>query len=167
MFDHLISTNYSEGAAWRSGKRTFCYKYYCNKNFRCKYWWPTLFKDIHEFCRSCNNCQKIGGFKTKNLVKLVTTLIEEPFTKWGLEFIGPIKPVWRLTWNKYIMVAIDYATKWVEVKTLRTNTIIIMIKFMYEYILTKFKCPFTIVINQGVHFINDIIKYIFCSNMLV
>jgi hypothetical protein len=29
------------------------------------YWWPILFKDIHEFCRSYDNCQKIRGLKTK------------------------------------------------------------------------------------------------------
>jgi hypothetical protein len=27
------------------------------------YWWPTIFKDIHEFCKSCDNCQKIRGLK--------------------------------------------------------------------------------------------------------
>ncbi len=62
------------------------------KFFDVGYWWPTLFKDTHECCRSCGNCQKIGGLKIKNLAKLVTTLPKEPFMKWGLHFIGPIKP---------------------------------------------------------------------------
>jgi hypothetical protein len=39
------------------------------------------------------------------------------------------------------------------------NTIIIITKFLYEYILTRFGCPLTLVTNQGVHFINDVIKY--------
>jgi len=46
-----------------------------------RYWWLSLFKDTHEFCRSCDNFQKIGGPKTKSLDKLVTTLLEEPFMK--------------------------------------------------------------------------------------
>jgi hypothetical protein len=54
------------------------------------YWWPTLFKETHDFCKSYDRCQKIRGFKTKSLAKLVTTLPKEPFMKWGLDFIGSI-----------------------------------------------------------------------------
>ncbi len=63
------------------------------------YWYPTLFKDIHDFCKSCDNYQKIGRFKTKSLAKLVTILLEEPFMKWGLYFIGLIKLACKLTRN--------------------------------------------------------------------
>ncbi len=112
------------------------------------------------FVEVVTTCQKIGALKTKNLAKLITTLLEEPFMKWGLDFIGPIKPARRLTWNKYILVTKDYATKWVEAKALKTNIIVITSIFLYEYILTKFGCPLTIVIDEGVHFINDTLKHL-------
>jgi hypothetical protein len=51
---------------------------------------------------------------TQNLVELVITLLEKPFQKWGLNFIGPIKPASRMLGNQYILVSINYAKKWVE-----------------------------------------------------
>jgi hypothetical protein len=80
--------------------------------------------------------------------------------KWGLDFISSIKPTGRLTGNKFILVATYYATRWVEAKALRINIAIVTTRLLYEYILTRFGCPLTIVINQGVHFINDTLKHL-------
>jgi hypothetical protein len=80
--------------------------------------------------------------------------------KWGLDFISPIKLARRLTWNKYIIISTYYATKWVEAKALKTNIVIFTTKFLYEYILTRFGCLLIIVIDQGIHFINDTIKHL-------
>jgi hypothetical protein len=78
---------------------------------------------------------------------LVTTLQEKPFMKWCLAFISLIKPTCRLIGNKYIFAVIDYVTKWVETKTFNTDIAKIIARFLYEYILTKFGCPLTIVID--------------------
>jgi hypothetical protein len=85
-------------------------------------------------------------------------LLVELFKKWGLDFIGPIKPMKHSHNNNYILVAIDYATKWVEAKVLITNMFVIIVQFIYEFILTRFSCPFTLVNNHVTHFIKDAIK---------
>ncbi len=91
---------------------------------------------------------------------MVTSLPKEAFMKRGFDFVGPIKPAWKYTRNKYVLITINYVTKWVEVRALKINITIIIAKFLYECILTKFQCPLTIVTDQGVHFINDAIKYL-------
>ncbi len=78
----------------------------------------------------------------------------------GTFVLGPIKPVRRYIGNKYTFITTNYATKWMEARALKTNTLVVTTKFLYECILTKFGCPLTIVTYQGVHFINDAIKYL-------
>jgi hypothetical protein len=119
-----------------------------------------MYKDVHDYCRSYDACKKTRGLVTQSLAKLVTNLPEEPFMKWGLDFVGRIKPARRYTRNKYILVGTDYATKWVEARALKINITTVIIKFLYECILTKFGCPLNVVTNQGIHFINDAIKYL-------
>jgi hypothetical protein len=66
--------------------------------------------------------------------------------------MGPIKLVVKSTKNQYILVAIDYTTKWVEAKTLRDNIAQSTTKFIYENIITHFGCPTHLVNDQGTHF---------------
>jgi hypothetical protein len=84
---HIVFKELHEGLA----RGHFVANITSKKIFNARYWWPTLFKDIHDFCKSYDSCQKIGTLKTKSLAKLVTTLLKEPFMKWGFKFISPIK----------------------------------------------------------------------------
>jgi hypothetical protein len=124
------------------------------------YWWSMMNQDVHEYCQTCDQCQRTCNLLTQNLVKLVIALPKKPFKKWGLDFIGHVKLISKMSSNWYILIAINYVTKWVEARAFHTNTTAITTKFMYEHILMRFRCLLTIVIDQGTHFINDVIRYL-------
>jgi hypothetical protein len=46
------------------------------KIFNVGYWWPTINRDVHEFCRTCDLCQRIGNLLTQNMAKSITLLLE-------------------------------------------------------------------------------------------
>jgi hypothetical protein len=72
----------------------------------------------------------------------------EPFQKWGLDFVGPFNLAAAQTGNRYILVATDYCTKWVEAKALRDSTAQSTAKFLYEYIWCRYRSPIELVSDQ-------------------
>ena len=81
----------------------------------------------------------------------------EPFQKWELDFVGRFKLASMRIGNRYIIVATDYCTKWVEAKPLRDNTAASTTKFLYENIRCRFGCRIELVSDQGTYFINKIV----------
>jgi hypothetical protein len=117
-----------------------------------------MHKNDVELCQNYDICQCLKHIwqSGKGPLKLVMTF--EPFMKWGLDFMGPIKTVARYTKNQYIIVIIDYTTKWVEAKTLHDNTTKNIVKFIYEKFIICFGCLTHLVNDQGIHFINKTIE---------
>ncbi len=46
------------------------------KIFDVGYWWPIMYKDVHDYYRSCDARQRTKGLATQSLAKLVTSLLE-------------------------------------------------------------------------------------------
>ena len=60
-----------------------------HKILRSGFWWPTLFKDTHEFVKKCDACQIFGGkLKISGNLPLRPMEVQTPFQQWGIYFIG-------------------------------------------------------------------------------
>ncbi|XP_060202611.1 uncharacterized protein LOC132631028 [Lycium barbarum] len=72
------------------------------------FYWPTLFKDAHEFVWACDSYQRTGNISKRHEMPLKGILEIELFDVWGIDFMGPFIPS---KGNKYILVVVDYVSK--------------------------------------------------------
>nr|GEZ63913.1 reverse transcriptase domain-containing protein [Tanacetum cinerariifolium] len=75
----------------------------------------------------------------------------EIFDVWGIDFLGPFP---SSKGNEYILVAIDYLSKWVEAKALPTNDVRVVVKFL-KSLFARFGTPRAIISERGTHFCSD------------
>nr|GEU57415.1 hypothetical protein [Tanacetum cinerariifolium] len=68
----------------------------------------------------------------------------------GVDFMGPFP---SSQGNRYILVAVDYFSKWVEAKALPTNDARVVVKFLKSF-FAQFKTPRAIISDRGTHFCN-------------
>ena len=169
----LVSDGIWHRAVWQFEKHAILQEAHCgiagghyagdsmaHKVWQSGLWWPTTKKDTQDFCWQCDLCQHMGQLTEQARMPHQPILPVEPYQKWGLDFVGPFKPVVAWIGNKYIIVATNYCTKRVEAKALRDNTTVSTTKFVYEHLWCRFGCPIDLISDQGGHFLNNIIDRI-------
>ena len=77
--------------------------------------------------------------------------------KWGIDFVGPISPSAINSQARYIIVAIDYFTKWAEARATRKANAKSTAKFLYEQVISRYGCPLELIRDRGTHFLNEVI----------
>lgn len=121
------------------------------KVLQVRFYWLTLFKDAHQFVKICDRCQRVGNISKRNDMPLQMILEVEIFDVWGIDFIGKFPSSFS---NQYILLAVDYISKWVEAVALPTNDAKVVLKFLQKNIFMRFGTPRAIISDEGSRFCN-------------
>ena len=84
------------------------------------YFWPTMQVDAVELVKKCDKCQRFRNVQRLPVERLTTIASSWPSVQWGIDIVGPL-PLGK-SQVKFLLVAINYFTKWVEAKALATIT---------------------------------------------
>nr|GEZ41545.1 reverse transcriptase domain-containing protein [Tanacetum cinerariifolium] len=125
--------------------------YTAKKDFDSGFYWPTIYKDAFELVKNYDSCQRQGKISQKDEMPQNAIQVYEIFDVWGIDFMGPFP---KSKGNKYILVAVDYLSKWVEAKALPTNDARVVVKFL-KSLFSRFGTPKAIISDRGTHFCND------------
>jgi len=121
------------------------------KVLECGFYWPTLFKDCHAYVMRCDKCQRAGNLPRNNEMPLNNILEVEVFDVWGIDFMGPFPPSNK---KEYILLAVDYVSKWVEAIATTQNDSRVVIEFVKKNIFSRFGVPRALISDGGRHFCN-------------
>nr|GEY99491.1 reverse transcriptase domain-containing protein [Tanacetum cinerariifolium] len=121
------------------------------KVFDAGFFWPAIYKYAHDLVKSCDSCQRQGKISQRDEMPQNVIQVCEIFYVWGIDFMGPFL---SSQGNRYILVAVDYFSKWLEAKALPTNDACVVVKF-FKSLFALFGTPRAIISDRGTHFCND------------
>ncbi|KAL2248431.1 UNVERIFIED_CONTAM: Retrovirus-related Pol polyprotein from transposon opus [Sesamum indicum] len=117
------------------------------KVIRQGYFWPTLVKDTKELVKRCEACQRFAAQIHTPATQMEPLKVACPFDQWGIDILGPF-PTAR-SQKKFIIVAVEYFSKWIEVEAVAKVTEGNMIEFIWKNIICRFGVPRILISDNG------------------
>ncbi|XP_049382870.1 uncharacterized protein LOC125847254 [Solanum stenotomum] len=125
------------------------------KVLQCGYYWPTIHQDAMDIIRCCDVCQRQKAISRHHELSMTPILEVELFNVWGVDFMGPFVGSYG---QKYILVALDCVSKWVEAVVFPENDANNVVGFLKKNIFSRFGTPRAIISDDGSHFCNKVLK---------
>ena len=113
-------------------------------------------KDATEYVRKYERCQKHAPLIHQLAGHLDLISSPWPFAQWGLDILGPFP--WVTGNRRFVLVAIDYFTKWVEAEAFANIRDLDFKKFMWKSIVTRFRVPDSLISDNGLQFDNRVFR---------
>jgi len=128
------------------------------KLLRKRYFWPSMLSDVREYIKQCDVCQKGNPATLKVIPDLQSVSVpKQVFKQIGVDIMTlPI-----VDNMKYVVVAIDYFSKWSEARVLPDKSAESVARFLYDDIICRHGCPLIHITDQGREFLNKLLSELF------
>jgi ribonuclease HI len=120
------------------------------KILRAGYYWSTMQQDAKDHVKKCDTCQRHADMILAPPKPLNTLSSPWPFAWWGMDILGPFTT--GLHGGKYLIVGVDYFTKWVEAEAIPNIAAVTILRFFKRNILARFGIPQVVVTDNGTQF---------------
>ncbi|KAI2663134.1 Transposon Ty3-G Gag-Pol polyprotein [Labeo rohita] len=119
-------------------------------------YWPSIRTDVWQHCTECRKCQVYKPTNLKPAGSLQSVPIVEPGFMLGMDIMGPFPRSTRQ--NEYLLVIVDYFSKWVEVFPMRNAKATTIVRILLEEIFTRWGTPAFIVSDRGTQFTSKLLE---------
>ncbi|GAU40248.1 hypothetical protein TSUD_219590 [Trifolium subterraneum] len=127
------------------------------KMLRAGYYWLTMESDCYKHDRKCHKCYIYADKIHLPPTSLNILSSPWPFSMWGIDMIGRIEPK-ASHGHRFILVAIDYFTKWVEAASYANVTKQVVVRFIKNHIICRYGVPNKIITDNGTNLNNKMMK---------
>jgi len=137
-----------------------CGEEMAKKALRAGYYWITMHADCYRYAKKCHKCQ-IYADKVHVPPSMLNVISSPwPFSMWGIDMIGRIEPK-ASNGHRFILVAIDYFTKWVEATSYANVTKQVVVRFIKNNIICRYGVPNKIITDNGTNLNNKMMKELY------
>ena len=123
-----------------------------------RYYWPGVFKDIADYCRTCEVCQRSQPRHAKRAEMIPMPLMSRPFQRIAMDLVGPLPRTQR--GNRFVLTICDYATRYPEAIALSSTEAPRIAKELIA-VFARMGVPDEILTDQGPNFMSALLEEVY------
>ena len=123
-----------------------------------RFYWPTIYKDVADFCRGCDACQKVAGKKVGRAPLIPLPVISQPFERIAMDVVGPLPR--SASGNRFVLVLCDYATRYPEAIPMKHVDAASVAEELVK-IFSRVGVPKEILTDQGTNFTSQLLAELY------
>ena len=124
-----------------------------------RFYWPTRNADVARWVATCDSCQRVGPIRKSGDIRPILQL--QPNDMWGIDYIGPITPTCEVTGSRYILIIVDYFSRFLFARPLPDATMQSTMDVILNHVTPVVGWPKSIYSDNGSHFTGKDIQDMF------